>query len=204
MELNVQFKKVDIATIKAGDTILHNGEITTVCNNNIKYDSFLGYSLFGDSYKLNTKKVILVEFIQGNMDFKSFKIWEIEKMNQLPLFYAFSNESFNKIKKEKNIENKDIYNMGNGTFMEKKDAKIYESIMEEMDKIEDILKKDDKFLYEMFYYTLNNMEYCITYNDNEIIKECGYNENNLKVGNKEYNIYISARKDYLKDMEEMQ
>lgn len=201
MELNVQFKKVDIATIKAGDTILHNGEIATVCNNNIKYDSFIGYSLFGDSYKLNTKKVILVKFIQGNMDFKSFKIWEIEKMNQLPLFYAFSNETFNKIKKEKNISNKDIFNMGNGTFMEKKDAPLYESIMNEIDKIEWELKKDDAFLYEMFYYTFNNMEYCITYNDNEIMQECGYVNTDFKKGTMLYKKYFLARKNYLADMD---
>jgi len=131
-------------------------------------------------------------------------MWETEKINQLPLFYAFSNESFNKIKKEKNINNKDIYNMGNGSFMEKKDAPIYENIMDEINKTEMELKKNDKFLYEMFYDTFDNMEYCITYNDDEIIKECGYKNEDLKVGNREYNIYTSARKDYLKDMENMQ
>lgn len=39
-----------IADIKAGDTILHDDHLKTVCACNIKHDSFLGASLFGNSY----------------------------------------------------------------------------------------------------------------------------------------------------------
>ena len=39
-----------IADIKAGDTILHDRHLKTVCACNIKRDSFLGTSLFGDTY----------------------------------------------------------------------------------------------------------------------------------------------------------
>ena len=44
---------VHISNIQAGDTIMLNGNTTTVCKNNIGLakDDLLGKSLFGDSYK---------------------------------------------------------------------------------------------------------------------------------------------------------
>ena len=51
-----------INTIRAGDTVLHNGELRTVCNSDIKRGGFMGTSLFGDSYRLGTLPVQLVRF----------------------------------------------------------------------------------------------------------------------------------------------
>lgn len=54
-------KKVHISTITNGDTIIcRDGVIRTVGHNNIKRDSFMGITLFGDSYNLGT---ILVDKI---------------------------------------------------------------------------------------------------------------------------------------------
>lgn len=54
--------EVHISQIRAGDTILHlDGEIRTVCRNNITWDSFMGTRLFGDNYRSGTipvKKLI--------------------------------------------------------------------------------------------------------------------------------------------------
>jgi hypothetical protein len=55
-------KEVHISTIKGGDTVMHNGEIKTVSFNNIKNDSFMGSSIFGDSYKLGRTKVKKIMF----------------------------------------------------------------------------------------------------------------------------------------------
>jgi len=49
-----------ISQVKPGDTIVHNGAVVTVCNNNIKSDKFMGISIFGDTYNLGTKQVIKV------------------------------------------------------------------------------------------------------------------------------------------------
>lgn len=49
--------KVHISKIRAGDTILHNGVMTTVSGNNISFSSFMGKSLFGDTYSLGYKLV---------------------------------------------------------------------------------------------------------------------------------------------------
>ncbi|HGY2296351.1 TPA: hypothetical protein ACNV18_000065 [Pseudomonas putida] len=48
-----------INTIRAGDTVLHNGELRTVCNSDIKRRGFMGATLFGDSYRSGTVPVQL-------------------------------------------------------------------------------------------------------------------------------------------------
>jgi hypothetical protein len=55
---NYKIENVHISRIKCGDTILHvDGCIRTVCKRNIRKNTFMGISLFGDSYKLGTQKV---------------------------------------------------------------------------------------------------------------------------------------------------
>lgn len=52
--------------IEIGDVIIcADGKMRTVCRNNIKYDSFMGLSIFGDTYRLGyekVKKVINLKF----------------------------------------------------------------------------------------------------------------------------------------------
>ena len=49
---------VDIQDIKIGDVIIDNDDTTKlVSQGNLKYDKFMGLTLFGDCYKLGTQKV---------------------------------------------------------------------------------------------------------------------------------------------------
>lgn len=57
---NAKTESVHISQISAGDLIEHDGKLTTVSGNNIKTDSFIGRTLFGDSYNLGYKPVIKV------------------------------------------------------------------------------------------------------------------------------------------------
>jgi len=57
-----KIKSVHISQIASGDTIEHNGKLTTVCANNIKRGGFCGDTLFGDSYRSGT---ILVKKVVG-------------------------------------------------------------------------------------------------------------------------------------------
>lgn len=59
-------ENVHISRIKGGDAILHNGEVKTVSNCDIKRDSFMGITIFGDSYSLGHKKVKRLEIIDIN------------------------------------------------------------------------------------------------------------------------------------------
>lgn len=55
--MDYEVEEVHISTIQAGDTILHNGLIRTVDNVNIRHSSFMGITLFGDSYRLGNTLV---------------------------------------------------------------------------------------------------------------------------------------------------
>lgn len=63
---NEQYRveNIHISEVRVGDTILHtDGQLRTVCRNNIKRDQFMGISLFGDTYMLGTKPVKKVTFV---------------------------------------------------------------------------------------------------------------------------------------------
>ena len=54
-------KSVHISQIAAGDTIEHNGKLSTVCTKDIHRGGFCGDTIFGDSYRsgaLPVKKVV--------------------------------------------------------------------------------------------------------------------------------------------------
>jgi len=63
---NFTEKNVHISTIVGGDTVIHNGELKTVCFKDIKHGGFMGSSLFGDSYTLGRTPVRKVTFILLN------------------------------------------------------------------------------------------------------------------------------------------
>lgn len=65
---NYPTEEIHISEIKAGDAIIHNGKIVSVSASNIKNDSFMGRSVFGDSYRLGHKlvtRVIIPRFYKG-------------------------------------------------------------------------------------------------------------------------------------------
>ena len=43
---------VHISRIRAGDTVLHDGKMRTVCSKDIRRDLCMGITLWGDSYRL--------------------------------------------------------------------------------------------------------------------------------------------------------
>jgi hypothetical protein len=66
--VNYSIKKQHISTIKAGDTILHNSIMKTVTNKDIHYNSFMGISIFGDSYHIGNKLVDVVTIIKPKIN----------------------------------------------------------------------------------------------------------------------------------------
>jgi len=59
--MNYKTTPKHISQISSGDTIEHNGQLTTVSGKNIKKDDgFMGIRLFGDSYHSGYKPVLKV------------------------------------------------------------------------------------------------------------------------------------------------
>lgn len=56
-------KKIEkhISEVKIGDTVMHNGSLKTVSQGNLKR-GFMGITLWGDSYRLGTVPVVVIEF----------------------------------------------------------------------------------------------------------------------------------------------
>jgi hypothetical protein len=54
--------EVHISTIKASDTVFHDGETRTVCPKDIKQDAFMGVSIFGDTYRSGRQPVLRVVY----------------------------------------------------------------------------------------------------------------------------------------------
>jgi len=61
---NFKVEGTHISNIQIGDTIMHNGVMTTISGTNIKHDTFMGKTLFGDSYHLGYKPVQKVTFLK--------------------------------------------------------------------------------------------------------------------------------------------
>lgn len=55
---------IPLNCIKAGDTVLHDGKIKTVSPSAIKYDAFMGVSIWGDSYHIK-RKIIKCKIYNG-------------------------------------------------------------------------------------------------------------------------------------------
>ena len=67
-------EKVHIDKIEPGDTVYHNGKARTVTKKDIGYDSTMGKTIFGDSYKLGKQEVERVLFKKwSGTNRKSFK-----------------------------------------------------------------------------------------------------------------------------------
>lgn len=57
-------KEIHISEIRVGDTIIHDGIMRTVCGRVLKSDTFMGTTLFGDSYKSGHKLVTKVTYVK--------------------------------------------------------------------------------------------------------------------------------------------
>lgn len=66
-QYNYKIEEVHISDICAGDTIMHYGEMKTVCRNNITYSEFMGIKLFGDNYRSGYLPVKKVIFLKPNL-----------------------------------------------------------------------------------------------------------------------------------------
>ena len=56
------YKLVHVSEVKPGDTVFHGGKDRTVGKKDVRYGSFMGTTLFGDSYRLGqvpVKKVCI-------------------------------------------------------------------------------------------------------------------------------------------------
>ena len=95
------------------------------------------------------------------MTYAEFREQEQKLVNELPLFFAFSDKQFNEALEERHVTEEDIYSLKGwgGAFYLKSDAEKIYAYFNREDPIKPYLS-DHKFMAEAFLYELKNHEYC--------------------------------------------
>lgn len=113
-----------------------------------------------------------------------------KEVNEFPMFHAFNDEQFYKgmekvgLRPEVKADFKKICNGPIiGSFMKKEDAPKYAEMALRHSKERKRLIEGDTdgtgFIFEMFYYELNNHEYCITRDETETLDALGLDAEEL-------------------------
>lgn len=102
------------------------------------------------------------------MTYAEYRKSEQEKMDALPIFFAFSNEQLAEQLKKRGFDTieegvKYIYRFGNiGGFYLKKDAEVIRAYFNRKDELRELMQQE-KFAVEAFEYEMCNHEYAINY-----------------------------------------
>ena len=144
------------------------------------------------------------------MTYEEYVAKKQREINELPFFFAFSDEQLQKALDERNATTDDIYKMSNftGAFYLKKDAQLIADYFNKPDEFEELIK-DEKFAYEAIAYELRNYEYCYNtyqgdwdvitglFGDTKYVEGFDYKQYLTEVGHPELiPIYRNAVQDY--------
>lgn len=99
------------------------------------------------------------------MNYQQYQKISAERINNLPMFFAFSDAQFAEgmakigLAKE---DTKQIFSLGGGGYIKKTDSHLLEKALEENEIDRKSVIDDDKELLNAIVYELGNHEYCIT------------------------------------------
>lgn len=130
--------------------------------------------------------------------YEEYRINTARKVNSFPMIFAFSREQLKEGLEKLNTTKDDLISVGGGCFIRKSDKEDFIKLSDSLDKeLEDLLMKDDSFVYDMFLYEMGNHEYCLTYDDKEVLDACGIDFLRFNKDVRLKNIYLKAKQDYL-------
>ena len=101
------------------------------------------------------------------MNYQQYKKISAERINNVPMFFAFSDKQFAEgmakvgLAKE---DTKQIFSLGGGGYIKKTDNHLLKKAVEANEVDRKSVIADDKELLAAIVYELSNHEYCITYN----------------------------------------
>ena len=131
-----------------------------------------------------------------------------ERVNTLPLMFAFSDKQFEEAMKKAGLSVNDtdkITSIGAGGFIRKADAKLVHDTFEQNDQeMRNAIAADKDgtgFIRDMFYYELANHEYCINYDLEPTLDALGMTEDDVLNNPALLNGLKLAREQYLAEAE---
>lgn len=132
-----------------------------------------------------------------------------ERVNALPLKFAFSMQQFREMMESWGLTENDtdkIYKMGGGGFYRREDSQLIFGTFEENEIEQKAAISNDLdgsgFIKDMFRYELANHEYCITYDLEPTLDALGLSVDDVNASPALLNGLRLARKEYLAEAEE--
>lgn len=100
-----------------------------------------------------------------------------EKINSLPIKYAFSREQLDQLLKEWGVDVTQIESMGYGAFIKTADKEMVKKAFDDIDAERKAAIAADEtgmgFIYDMFLYELRNHEYAYTGDSEDTVDSLG-------------------------------
>ena len=99
------------------------------------------------------------------MTYKEYREQREKEMNELPIFWAFSNKQLEEEMNKRGLTLKDadkIYRFGNGGFYLRSDAPQIRDYFNKPNRLSDLMKDYD-FALDAILYEMNNHEYAINW-----------------------------------------
>ena len=110
-----------------------------------------------------------------------YKANKEKEINNFPMFFAFSNEQFEKSMTKAGLTIADtdkIVSIGAGGFVRKTDSQnLIDLLFKHEKELEKLIAEDstgDGFIFDMFDYELSNHEYCISYDIEPTLDALGF------------------------------
>lgn len=129
-----------------------------------------------------------------------------ERVNSLPMYFAFGDAQFKELmqklgyQEEENFLN-DIFTIGAGSIVLKKDRDLVLNTFLENDKEMLQAFENDDFLLSAFEFELSNHEYIITYDISDTLRALGISWEEYQKDERMKTIMKKAVENYKKDME---
>ena len=134
-----------------------------------------------------------------------------KEVKNFPVFFAFSKDQFKEGIERLGLTENDtdkIYSIGGGGYIKKADSKAFNDLFDKQDKeLNKAIENDTDgtgFIFDMFYYELNNHEYIITYDVSDTLDCLGITEKQLEENNNLKNGLRLAIKQIRKDYAEQE
>lgn len=134
-----------------------------------------------------------------------------KEVNNFPVFFAFSKDQFKEGIERLGLTENDtdkIYSIGGGGYIRKADSKAFNDLFDKQDKeLNKAIESDTDgtgFIFDMFYYELNNHEYIITYDVSDTLDCLGVTEKQLEENQNLKNGLRKAIKQIKKDYAEQE
>ena len=123
-----------------------------------------------------------------------------DRLNAFPIVFAFSNSQLQEGLNKLGVNKSEVISIGGGGFIRKSDKQNFHDLLDNFDEKLDENLEDDEFVLQMFKYEMGNHEYCITYDDEEVIEACGLDLDRFNSNERLRNLYSEARTSYLDEV----